>query len=337
MRGSGLWLDVLEMPEALARTLDANAGVDAAVAVLRDPSVRRVVATGNGAAFYVGFALQLAALSSVAGPELVALPAGVVADPRFAWREGDRLLAISSSGEFKDVVTAIEQGAPRPVVAITANAGSTLGRLADAVVLQTVLHQRAITHTQALAGALALGLRVWGGVIDDTALSRAADNGPALLQAAALTGADWAEAAFAEGGLPVAAASFGGGPAWAAALESALLLKEIARVPAEGAETREGATSVMYGLGPDHLVLALGTDGDAGFAEAVDVCRATGARVEEVPGGRGVDPRFAFATLLPAACAAVGVLAQRGGHDIDNPTWTDAYYATARASGTATP
>ena len=27
MRDSGLWLDVLEMPEALARTLDADAGV----------------------------------------------------------------------------------------------------------------------------------------------------------------------------------------------------------------------------------------------------------------------------------------------------------------------
>ena len=333
MRDSGLWLDVLEMPEALARTLDADAGVADAVAVLGDPSVRRVVATGNGAAYYVGFALALAALRSGAGPELVALPAGVVADPSFAWREGDRLLAISSSGEFKDVVTAIEQGAPKPVVAITAHAESTLGRLADAVALQTVLHQRAITHTQALAGALAIGLRIWGRAVGDDALARAADDGPALIQAAIQAAPGWAEAAFAEGASPASAASFGGGPAWAAALETALLLKEIARIPAEGAETREGATSVMYGLNRDCLVLALGTDGDGGFAEAVDVCRATGAAVVEVPGGRGVDPRFAFATLLPATCAASGVLAVRGGHDIDNPTWTEAYYATARASG----
>jgi fructoselysine-6-P-deglycase FrlB-like protein len=336
MRTSGLWLDVLELPEALQRTLDANAGVDDAIAALRDPSVRRVVATGNGAAYYVAFAIALAALESRQGPELVALPAGVVADPRFAWREGDRLLAISSSGEFKDVVRAIEQGAPRPVVAITANADSTLGRLADAVALQTVLHQRAITHTQALAGALAIGLRIWGGVTGDHELAAVPDDGPTALATAIDVAADWAEGAFAAP-LPVAAASFGGGPAWAAALETALLLKEIARIPAEGAETREGATSVMYGLNPQHLVLALGTEGDPGFAEAVDVCGATGATVVTVPGGTNVDRRYAFATLLPATCAASGVLANLGGHDIDNPTWTDAYYATARASGKATP
>ena len=40
MRDSGLWLDVLEMPEALARTLDADAGVADAVAVFADPSVQ---------------------------------------------------------------------------------------------------------------------------------------------------------------------------------------------------------------------------------------------------------------------------------------------------------
>lgn len=336
MRESGLWLDVIEMPEALARTLDAETGIADAVAVLRDPSVRRVVATGNGAAYYVGFALALAALGTPAGPELVALPAGVVADPRFAWREGDRLLAISSSGEFKDVVRAIEQGAPKPVVAITAHADSTLGRLADAVALQTVLHQRAITHTQALAGALAVGLRLWGRVCGDDALARAADAGPALLEAAIAYAPGWAEAVFADGDLPVAAASFGGGPAWSAALETALLLKEISRIPAEGAETREGATSVMYGLNPHHLVLALETDGDGGFGEAVDLCRATGARVEVVPGGLGVDRRFAFATLLPATCAVAGVLANRGGHDIDDPTWTAAYYSTARGGEQAT-
>jgi hypothetical protein len=93
----------------------------------------------------------------------------------------------------------------------------------------------------------------------------------------------------------------------------------------------------MYGLNPQHLVLALETTGDPGFAEAVDVCRATGANVVVVPGGTGVDRRFAFATLLPATSAASGVLANLGGHDIDNPTWIGAYYATARASGTETP
>ncbi len=335
MRASGLWLDVTEMPEALARTLEGDAGLADAARILSDPGVRRVVATGNGAAYYVAFALQLASLAAPTGPELIALPAGAVADPAFAWRPGDRLLAVSSSGEFKDVVRAIEQGAPRPVVAITAHAESTLGRLADATCLQTVLHQRAITHTQALAGALAVGLRLWGRVTGDPDLAALPDLLPERLATAIVEAPGWAEARFATAESPEAAASFGGGPAWAAALEGALLLKEISRIPAEGAETREGATSVMYGLHRRCLVLALPTDGDRGYAEAVDVCRATGARVEEVPGGTGVDRRLAFATLIPGLSAAAGVLAERLGHDIDNPTWTDAYYATARAEGVA--
>ena len=50
--------------------------------------------------------------------------------------------------------------------------------------------------------------------------------------------------------LPPAAIVVGGGPAWAAALELALMLKEISRIPAEGVETREGATSAMSASPP---------------------------------------------------------------------------------------
>lgn len=333
MQSTGLWLDVLEMPEALSRTIDDASGLAEAVRVLSDPSVRRVVATGNGAAYYVAFALALAALETRSGPELVALPAGVVADPRFQWREGDRLLAISSSGEFKDVVHAIEQGAPRPIVALTANAGSTLAGLADVVLLQTVLHQRAITHTQALAGAIALGLMLWGRVTGVPELETIPRSGLAGLEAAIAAAPAWAAEHVAPLPLPPAAAAFAGGPAWASALETALLLKEIARIPAEGAETREGATSVMYGLNSSHLVLALATTGDPGFDEAVRVCVATGATVLTVPGGTACDRRYAFALHLPATCAATAILAERAGFDVDDPTWTAAYYETARDSG----
>ena len=93
--------------------------------------------------------------------------------------------------------------------------------------------------------------------------------------------------------------------------------------------TRDGLTDIV-----ENYAQIVETTGDPGFAEAVEVCRATGATVTVVPGGTLVDRRFAFATLLPATSAASGVLADRGGHDIDDPTWTAAYYATARASGT---
>src|SRR2546422_3832101 len=43
-----------------------------------------------------------------------------------------RSLAISSSGEFRDLVEAVDAGAPLPYAAVTANAGSTLGSRAAA-------------------------------------------------------------------------------------------------------------------------------------------------------------------------------------------------------------
>jgi glucosamine--fructose-6-phosphate aminotransferase (isomerizing) len=328
---TGLWRDVRELPAALAETLDAGDGVPEAAALLGDDGVRRVVASGNGAAYYSAFALWLASLAGTGrGPEVVAVPAGVLAAGGFRWRHGDRLLAISSSGEFRDVLAAVD-AAPRPVVAITAAPGSPLARRADARALQRVRSQRAVTHTQALAGAVALALAVWARVSDDAALRRAVADAPAAAERAIAATDGWAPAAVTELAAPVAAIAFGSGPAWAAALEAALLMKEVARVPCEGAETREGATSAMFGLAPGHLAISLAGEGDPAGAEAEALCRAAGAAVARLPGIDVADPRLATVTTLPAAVALTIALAAAGGHDVDRPAWTDAYYATARS------
>ena len=77
--------------------------------------MRRVVASGNGAAYYVAVALWLASLEGPVGPDVVAVPSGLLARGGFAWRPGDVLLAVSSSGEFRDLVEAVDAGAPRAV------------------------------------------------------------------------------------------------------------------------------------------------------------------------------------------------------------------------------
>ena len=64
---TGLWADVRELPGALGATLDAAEGVAEAAALLRDGGVERIVATGNGAAYYVAHALWLAALEGARG------------------------------------------------------------------------------------------------------------------------------------------------------------------------------------------------------------------------------------------------------------------------------
>lgn len=326
---SGLWLDTLEMPEMLAGVVAARRGVAAAVEALREPGVRRIVATGNGAAWYVGHALYLASLAGAPGPEVIAVPGGLVAKGRFRFREGDRLLAISSSGEFRDVIEAVEQGAPRPVLAITAHADSSVGRLADVTLVQDVLHQRGITHTQALGGALLLGLSIWAELTADRSLEAAIEGAPAACAAAIETTRAWLPSL--EGiAVPPSAIAFGGGPAWASALEAALLLKEVARIPCEGSETREGATSSMFGLRPGDLVISIPTRGDDAIAEAERLCAAAGGVVVRCPGAEEADPRLALITALPATVALAGVLATAAGSDIDNPDWAAAYYTTAR-------
>ena len=328
---TGLWQDLNELPSSLAATLEARDGVEDVAALLGAPGIRRVVASGNGAAYYVAVALWLASLESHRGPELVAAPSGLLARGAFSWRDGDVLLAISSSGEFRDLVEAIAAAAPTPYAAVTANAGSTLGSRAGARALVTVRNQRAVTHTQAFCGAVGRALDVWAEVTSDQPLRAALQRLPDEVGRAVAHARTWADDV-ADTGAETAVV-FGSGPGWAAALEAALLLKEVAGIPAEGVETREGATSAMMALRPGALVLSLpaGVD-DPLLVEAEEICAGQGATVLRAPGGAGVDRRLAAITTFPAAAALSARIGLERGHDVDRPAWTDAYYRVARGT-----
>jgi len=330
---TGLWADVRELPGALGETLEAAEGVAEAAELLRSGTVERIVATGNGAAYYVAHALWLASLESAAArPPIVAVPCGIAVRDRFRWQPSDAVLAVSSSGEFRDVVEIARAAAGRrPCVAITASAGSSLAAAASATVLQRVASQRAVTHTQALAGAYASGLALWAAISGDVDLAAVLATAPDEAARAVAEAERWA-AETDVSSPPAAAVVVGGGTAWAAALELALMLKEITRIPAEGVETREGATSAMFGLAPGHLMVSLDAAGDPLGDEAVRLCAAAGATTLRLPGARGVDGRLTPITTLPAAAALAAELALAAGHDVDHPAWTDAYYETARSA-----
>jgi fructoselysine-6-P-deglycase FrlB-like protein len=329
---TGLWADVQQLPGALQDTIGAAQGVAEAAELLR--SAERIVATGNGAAYYVAHALWLASLEAdgAGGIPIMALPCGVAAREGFRWRAGDAVLAVSSSGEFRDVVEIAQRSAARPCVAITASAGSALAAASDAVVLQHVTSQRAVTHTQALAGAYACGLAVSAALTGDRSLAALVAAAPAAAARAVADTEPWAADALRELGSPAAAIAVGGGAAWAAALELALMLKEISRIPAEGVETREGATSAMFGLDGGHLMVSLDPAGDPLGDEAVRLCAAAGATTLRLPPAACADARLAPITTLPAAAALSAELALAAGNDVDEPAWTDAYYETARSA-----
>lgn len=332
MTATGLWRDTAEMPESLAATLDAGEGFDDVARLLTRDGVRRIVASGNGASYYVAQALWLVAMAGERYPvEVVAIPGGLLAKGAFRWRDGDVLLAISSSGEFRDVIEAVESADfPRPFAVVTASPESTLGRAADARALVSVPNQRAVTHTQAFCGAVLACLEIWARAVGDSSVSALVRTAPDVCAHAIDATPAWASEQFPGIELPTAAITFGTGAGWAAALENALLVKEVARVPCEGVETREGATAAMTALLPQHLVLSLPTLGDPLIEEAEEICRMLGAPVLRAPGGEAADHRLSPISTFPASVALATELALRAGWNVDDPAWIDTYYLTAR-------
>ncbi len=332
LTSAGIWQDTGELPDSLAATIDEARGFDDVVRLLSRPGTRRLVASGNGASYYVAQALWLAALEGGRYPiEVVAVPAGLLARGAFRWRDGDVFVAVSSSGEMRDVIEALESPSfPRPFALVTATPDSTLGRTADACALVSVPNQRAVTHTQAFCGAVLACLAIWARFTDDGALAAIVQSAPELCGSAIADTTAWAEDAFTGVATPTAAIAFGTGPGWAAALESALLVKEVARIPCEGVETREGATAAMTGLLPDHLALSLPSLDDELIDEAEQICGKLGASVLRAPGGTSADRRLSAILTFPAAVAISTELALRAGWSPDNPAWIDTYYLTAR-------
>ena len=330
-RATALWRETSEIPAALERTLDDPSGIEAVAHLIEGPNVRRVVATGNGAAYYAAMALWLASLDGRPGPDVLCIPAGLLARGVFRWRPGDVLLAFSSSGEMRDVIEALDAGAPTPFAAITASPKSTIGSRAEAIATVTVDSQDAITHTQAFCGNVVAALSVWATVTGDTQLESSIRSIPAAVARAVETASTWADE-LPDLHVPASAVVFGSRHAWAGALEGALLLKEVSGIPAEGVETREGATSAMYPLRPGHLVVTLPTAGDMLLEEAEGICAARGATVLRAPGGELTDPRCSAVTGFPATVALAARLGVEAGLDVDSPAWTDAYYAVARGA-----
>jgi fructoselysine-6-P-deglycase FrlB-like protein len=332
IRARDIWRDVSDVPVYLEHTLARSDRIDAVADRLADERVRRIVATGNGASYYVAQAFWLASLMGARHPkDVIAVPAGLVTGEAFRFRDGDLLLAISSSGELRDIIEVIEgSNPPASLVSITATPDSTIARASEAAAVVVNPAPRAVTHTQAFCGAVAVSLAIWARLSDDDVLRRAVDEVADACRHAVSGAMEWSDS-LADVETPTAAITYGTGPAWAAALETALLVKEIARLPCEGVETREAATAAMTGLGPGHLVLSLPTGAsDPLVDEADEVCARQGATVLRAPGGSESDRRLAAITTFPAALALSVEFALRGGHDPDRPDWVENYNSTAR-------
>lgn len=330
--GTALWGDVLGIPASLEETLARRDGFTDVAAVLGRPGLRRLVVSGSGASYYAAMALWLAAIEVGNLPlEVLPLPAGILAGGAFRWQDGDVLLAVSASGESRDLLDALDLGeVPRPFATVTADGSGTISSLAGAVATTKVRTAEAVTHTQAFCGAVATLFAVWSSLTNDRSLLASLAECPTVAERSVHLSRGWVEETVADVRLPPAAVAFGTGPAWAAALEAALLLKEVSRLPSEGCESREGATTAMTGMVRGHLALSLPIQDDPLVAEAERVLRSVPCQVLRVPGGDGGDRRLAaIATFAPVAALSIE-LALRGGWNADNPGWYGRYTSTTR-------
>jgi fructoselysine-6-P-deglycase FrlB-like protein len=326
---SKLWADTLAIPNAIGATLAAADGFDAVTAVLRGAG--RVVVSGNGAAWYVALAAWLATLEGPPLPApMVAVPAGVLRTGRFGWHHDDALLAVSTSGELRDLIELLDEPGPgrRPgrVALITASPGSSLAARATAVATTRLRDPAAFTHSQAYAANLVAALEIVGRWAGDNELHRVAGGAAEAVGASIEASADWP----GELSVPRMTTVFGSGCGWAGALEAALLIREVGRVSAEGTETREAATSSMFAITRGDLVVSLPLRGDPLVDEAERVCAGTGAQVLRAPGCDTGDPRLAPLLAFPASVRLAIALANAQGLDPDAPQTAAAYYATAR-------
>jgi glucosamine--fructose-6-phosphate aminotransferase (isomerizing) len=274
--------------------------------------------------------MQAAAWTSPSAVDVVAVPAGVVLTGGFNWRLDDVPLVVSTSGKLRDILELVERGEfPQRFAMITSSPDSPLAAAATALVRVDLPPQRSDTHTCGyLANLLAAQLLYRELAAVELAVL---DVAPGRVGAALEAAPRWASDCV-RGLHHRAATAFATGAGVPAALETALLLKEVAGVYTEGMDVREAATTGMYALDEGFLTLAHAAPGDPLAAETLAICADRGAATLEVPGVEAGEELIAPLTTFPAALALAIAVAQARGRDVDHPTWAASYYRTTRTA-----
>ncbi len=336
--------EIHQIPDAIRATVaETRPAAQRAAAAIRERAPRRLYLIGNGTSLYSSMAAMYTAraLSGPDDPLVLAMPAG---DFRYftpALNRHDVVIGVSASGEFRDVLAVFERLRGQCLcVGITHISGSTITRLADHSLISgggsSSVPVMTKTYASTLTAAYLLALELFAApetIFDDLAASAERAAG-AIESAEGLVG----EAA------PIlaqfeSAFHFGAGPGYAAALETALKMKEMALLHAEGSETWEMASGPATMVSERTLCVALytGHESDGATADGAKHAREWGARVIEVgPRAAANDwhihaeapwfPPFAALSLVaPMALIAYRVARERGATP-DRPAWRERYH-----------
>jgi glucosamine--fructose-6-phosphate aminotransferase (isomerizing) len=336
-------LEIDETPEAIHATLkDTRPSVLKAAEAISKRSASRIFVIGNGTSLYTSMAGTYTA-RQLAGPKdplVLAYPAG---DFRFfmpAIQPSDVIIGMSASGEFRDVLSVFERLRGKCLlVAITHVPGSSVTRLADHVLISS----GGPSHVPVMTKTYATTLTALHLILMEVF------HAPALYNEDLYAVADRCATAISDAKriipdlIPIVskfehAFYFGAGIAYAAAMEGALKMKEMAILHAEGSESWEMASGPATVVSEKSLCVALytGEESDSATAITAGHTRQWGARVLEVgpsaptgdwhlPVAPSIIPSFSSLALLPPLALLAYRTACARGYNPDKPAWRDRY------------
>ncbi|MEA2291446.1 MAG: hypothetical protein QOF17_466 [Solirubrobacteraceae bacterium] len=338
--------EILDGPRAIRETVErAEEPAREAAAALRARDVKRVYLIGNGTSLHSSLAAAFL-YRGLAGPHQPVVVALTAAELRhYGPRLGpdDAVVGISASGEFRDVLAVLERCRGRQLtIGVTHVPESSIAGLCDHLVVSAGGPSRVPVMTKTFSATLAATyLTVLELLGRDTARAG---------RARILAAADHAEAALEHAVGRVGAYAdrlaeyehvfvHGGGGAYAAAIEAALKLKEVALVHAEGAETWEMASGGATQVGAASCVIGIAPAGPARewTDDVTRHCAGWGAQVLEVTTAPAsgtdlvlaLDPAAdeALAPLyaVPPVALLAYELAVRRGATPDEPGWSERY------------
>lgn len=342
--------DIDDSPRALADTLD---GLDAVQIVrsLLAGGARRIAAIGSGSSYFA-CATSAYLYDSLASPGACALrttPAEEFGLYPLPLDPADALVGVSASGKVIDVVGlfSARKGRQR-LIGITNELDSPLARAADDALLTRAGASRVPTSTKTfLASVLALDV-LWLALLEAQGVSAARELRESLADLpAALEKAMRETSGLLPGiaGRLLACERFfvaGSGPSWPLAQEVALVLKEVAGLPAEPMQAREmihGPTAIVDETVGVIVVNPRGRGEEAAgallaqCAERGATTASIGAAPSDLTIAVDVPEMLSPLVLGGPLFALANELAVRRGVYSDHPAWESAYMQSVRPQG----
>ena len=234
--------EIHEQPAALRKTLDQTRDEAEHIAKRNARNIRMIYFTGSGTSYHACIAANYLVSRATNLPSST-LPASEFSawTGRARHHSGTWLIAISQSGESRDVINAVRSAklSKIRVLAVTNDAQSKLAKLADFSIASQAGKEEAVTATKSFTATLLVTYEFVTALTKREQLNAELDRLPSVVEETLRRCEKKCRAIASEFRDREFLFLLGSGANYASALEGALKLKESCNVFAEGFATRE--------------------------------------------------------------------------------------------------